>query len=60
MRHMVLNFDAQESRLRCMPHTIHLAAMEASQKIIVHIYGQSCNLRLLDLVVIWHRCYEKR
>jgi hypothetical protein len=28
------DFDAQESRLRCMPHTIHLAAMEASQKII--------------------------
>lgn len=22
------DFDAQESRLRCMPHTIHLAAME--------------------------------
>lgn len=24
-------FDAEESRLRCMPHTIHLAAMEASR-----------------------------
>lgn len=26
------DFDAQESRLWCMPHTIHLAAMEASRK----------------------------
>lgn len=24
------NFDAQEARLRCMPHTVHLAAIEAS------------------------------
>lgn len=23
-------FDAQESRLRCMPHTVHLAALEVS------------------------------
>ena len=24
-----LEFDAQEARLRCMPHTVHLAALEA-------------------------------
>jgi hypothetical protein len=23
-------FDADQARLRCMPHTIHLAALEAS------------------------------
>ena len=23
-------FDAQEGRLRCMPHTVHLAALEVS------------------------------
>lgn len=24
-------FDANEARLRCMPHTVHLAALEASR-----------------------------
>jgi hypothetical protein len=23
-------FDAQENRLRCMPHTVHLAAVEVN------------------------------
>ena len=32
------DFDAQESRLRCMPHTIHLAAMEASHKVVLYIH----------------------
>jgi len=26
-------FDAQESRLRCMPHTVHLSALEVNELI---------------------------
>ena len=32
------DFDAQESRLRCMPHTIHLAAMEASHRVVLYVH----------------------
>ena len=39
------DFDAQESRLRCMPHTVHLAALEVIQsKIhpICNLFSYSC------------------
>ena len=44
-----ISFSAQDARMRCMPHTIHLAAIKVSQFMFLDHYGSSLIVCLLRL-----------
>jgi hypothetical protein len=36
-----IHFDASEARIRCMPHTVHLAALEVLQILLSFLTADS-------------------
>ena len=52
-RQQGIQFSAEDARMRCMPHTIHLAALKASFLLVLEGIGVSLvNRRIIEVVYL--------